>query len=184
MSTTSPEVLTGTYNLDPSHSRIGFSVRHAMVSKVRGTFHDAVGEGFFDASNPSASRFSVTIQAASIDTGNADRDTHLKSNDFFEMDTYPTITFTSTAVSGSDEQYTVTGDLTLKGITKSITFDLELSGPSKDPFGFERIGLEGSVQVNRKDWNLSWNAPLETGGVLIAEKVTLEFDIEATKVTA
>jgi polyisoprenoid-binding protein YceI len=182
MTTTSnPEVLTGTYTLDPTHSRVGFVARHAMVTKVRGSFNDITGEGFFDASNPAASKFSVTIQATSIDTRTADRDTHLKSNDFFEMDTYPTITFASTAVSGSGETYSVTGDLTLKGVTKSISFDLELSGPAKDPFGNERIGLEGSVQVNRKDWNLSWNAPLETGGVLIGEKVTLEFEVSAVK---
>lgn len=181
-STTSTDPRTGTYSLDPSHTRIGFVARHAMVTKVRGAFTDVTGSGTFDAGNPAASSFSATIQVASINTGNADRDNHLRTNDFFEPDTYPEITFASTAIEAAgDDTYRVTGDLTMKGVTKSIAFDLEVSGPAKDPFGNERIGLEGSVQVNRKDWNLSWNAPLETGGVLIGEKVTLEFDVSAIK---
>ena len=120
------------------------------------------------------------IQAASIDTRNADHDGHLRSNDFFDMDTYPEITFTSTAVSRTGtNDYDVTGDLTMKGVTKSITIPFEVSGPATDPFGATRIGLEGSVVVNRKDWGVNWNAALETGGVLISEKVTLEFEVSA-----
>jgi polyisoprenoid-binding protein YceI len=173
-------VATGTYTLDPSHSRVGFVARHAMVTKVRGAFNDVAGSGFLDAEDPTRSHLHVVIQAASIDTRNADRDGHLRGNDFFDMATYPEITFTSTSVSRTGAtEYAVTGDLTMKGVTKSITVPFELSGPAVDPFGATRIGLEGSVVVNRKDWGVNWNAPLETGGVLVSEKVTLEFEVSA-----
>lgn len=176
--------LTGTYVIDPTHTRIGFVARHAMVTKVRGAFNEVEGSGYFDADNPASSKLDVTIQAKSIDTRNADRDNHLRSNDFFDMDTYPTITFSSTGVEPKGgEVYTVTGDLTIKGVTKEISFDLELTGPARDPFGNDRIGLEGSAVVNRKDWGVTWNAPLETGGVLVSDKVTLEFEVSAIKQT-
>jgi polyisoprenoid-binding protein YceI len=180
--TTLQASITGTYALDATHSRIGFVARHAMVTKVRGSFHEFEGSGFFDADQPSNSKLAVTIQAASIDTRNADRDAHLRSNDFFDMDTYPTLSFTSTSVepAGSDV-YRVTGDLTIKGITKPVTLDLELSGTAVDPYGNTRLGLEGSTVINRKDWGVNWNAALETGGVLVGEKVTLEFEISAIK---
>jgi polyisoprenoid-binding protein YceI len=177
-----PIAASGTYTVDASHSRIGFVARHMMISKVRGSFNDFAGSGSFNADNPSASNLSLTIQATSIDTRNADRDAHLRSTDFFDMDTYPTITFASTAVSAVDaSNYKVTGDLTLRGITLPVTFDVEVSGNSKDPYGNIRLGLEGSTVINRKDWGVSWNAPLETGGVALGEKVTLEFEISAIK---
>jgi polyisoprenoid-binding protein YceI len=180
--TTTTTVQTGDYKVDASHTRIGFVARHAMVTKVRGAFKEFEGEGFFDAEDPTASKLHLTIKAASIDTGNADRDAHLRSNDFFEMDTYPEITFTSTSVEKvDDERYEVTGDLTLKGVTRPLTIPFELSGPVQDPWGNQRIGLEGRVQVNRKDWGLNWNVALEAGGILISEKVTLEFDVAAVK---
>ncbi len=173
---------TGTYTIDPSHTQLGFVARHAMVTKVRGSFNDIEGSGVFDADNPAASHFEVTIQAGSIDTRNADRDTHLRSNDFFDMENHPTITFTSTGVSASgDDTYNVVGDLTIRGVTKSISFDLELSGPARDAFGNTRIGLEGSTSVNRKDWDLNWNMPLDAGGLLVSEKVTLEFEVSAIR---
>jgi polyisoprenoid-binding protein YceI len=174
--------LTGTYAIDPTHSRIGFVARHAMVTKVRGSFNEFAGTGYFDADDPSNSRLEVTIQAASIDTRNADRDNHLRSNDFFDMENHPELTFVSTAVEKLDDtNFRVTGDLTIKGTTKPVTLDLEFTGSAKDPFGNQRIGLEGSTSVNRKDWGLTWNAPLETGGVLVSEKVTLEFEISAIR---
>lgn len=173
---------TGTYHVDASHSRIGFVARHAMVTKVRGSFNEFEGSGYFDAENPANSHLAIVIQAASIDTRNADRDGHLKSGDFFDMATYPTIGFTSTAVAGTgDGNYSVTGDLTIKDVTKSITFDLELGGTAVDPWGSTRLGLEGSAVINRKDWGVNWNAALEAGGVLVSEKVTLEFEISAVK---
>lgn len=177
---TAPTSLTGTYAVDATHSRIGFVARHAMVTKVRGSFNEFEGSGYFDAENPANSRLALTIQAASIDTRNADRDGHLKSNDFFDMETYPEITFASTAVEQVDaENYRVTGDLTIKDITKPVTVNFEYTGTAVDPFGNTRVGFEGKTTVNRKDWGISWNAALEAGGVLVGEKVTLEFEVSA-----
>jgi polyisoprenoid-binding protein YceI len=182
---TVPATLTGTYAIDPTHSRIGFVARHAMVTKVRGSFNEFEGSGYFDAENPAASHLALTIQAASIDTRNADRDGHLKSNDFFDMENYPEITFASTAVEQLDpETYRVTGDLTIKGVTKPVTVDFEYTGSATDPFGNHRIGLEGKTTVNRKDWGVNWNAALEAGGVLVSEKVTLEFEVSAIRTDA
>ena len=179
---TAPAQLTGTYTIDPSHSRIGFVARHAMVTKVRGSFNEFTGSGYFDAEDPSKSKVELTIQANSIDTRNADRDNHLRSNDFFDMENHPEITFVSTSVEKvDDETFRLTGDLTIKGVSKPVTVDLEYTGSAKDPFGNQRIGLEGSTQVNRKDWGLTWNAPLEAGGVLVSEKVTLEFEVSAIR---
>lgn len=182
MSDSTTAIATGTYNLDPTHTRIGFVARHAMVTKVRGSFHEFEGSGTYDADDPTRSTLSLTIKAASIDTGNSDRDNHLRSNDFFDMETYPEITFTSTGVERvSAEEYKVTGDLTIKGVTKSVTIDFEVSGPVQDPWGNTRIGLEGKTEINRKDWGVSFNAPLEAGGLLISDKINLEFDVAAVK---
>ena len=181
MNTVTAPAITGTYAIDPTHSRIGFAARHAMVTKVRGSFNQFEGAGFFDAETPANSRLEVTIQSASIDTRNADRDAHLRSNDFFDMESYPTIRFSSTEVASGGSAYRVTGDLTIKGVTKSITLDLELTGPAQDPYGNTRFGLEGSTVINRKDWGVNWNAALDAGGVLVSEKVTLEFEISAIK---
>ena len=183
--TTVPTTATGTYALDPSHSRIGFVARHAMVTKVRGSFNEFEGSGYFDAENPANSHLQLSIQAASIDTRNADRDGHLRSNDFFDMENYPQITFTSTGVEQVDaESYRVTGDLTIKGVTKPVTVDFEYTGTAVDPYGNTRIGFEGTTTVNRKDWGVSWNAALEAGGVLVSEKVTLEFEVSAIRTDA
>jgi polyisoprenoid-binding protein YceI len=180
--TTQQEQLTGTYTIDPSHSRLGFVARHAMVTKVRGGFNDFAGTFTIDGSDPAASRAELTIEAASIDTRNADRDAHLRSNDFFAMDTYPQLRFVSTAVEQlSATDYRVTGDLTLRGVTKPVTIELEYTGAAVDPWGNTRVGFEGATQINRKDWGVNWNTALEAGGVLVSEKVTLEFEISATK---
>ncbi|MGH9134051.1 MAG: YceI family protein, partial [Ilumatobacteraceae bacterium] len=176
--TATTDSVTGTYTIDPYHSRIGFVARHAMVTKVRGSFNEFEGSGYFDAEDPSKSHLQLTIQAASIDTRSADRDAHLRGNDFFDMEQYPEITFASTAVEATgDSTYRVTGDLTIKGVTKSVDTDFEYAGIAVDPFGNTRIGLDGSVVVNRKDWGVNWNAALEAGGVLVSEKVTLEFEV-------
>lgn len=177
-----PVDLTGDYTLDPTHTRLGFTARHAMVTKVRGAFNDFEGTITVDGENPSNSSAEVTIQAKSIDTRNADRDAHLRSNDFFDMDTYPEITFRSTEIEQlSDTEYRVTGDLTIKGTTKPVTIDFEYTGAATDPFGNQRIGFEGKTTVNRKDWGVNWNAALEAGGVLVSEKVDLVFDVSAIK---
>jgi len=181
---TVPTTLTGTYTIDPAHSRIGFVARHAMVTKVRGSFNEFDGSGYLDAANPANSKLELSIKAASIDTRNADRDAHLRSNDFFDMDTYPQITFTSTSVEPSgDSAYRVTGDLTIKGATRPVSIDFEYTGSAVDPYGNQRIGFEGTTTVNRKDWGVNWNAALEAGGVLVSENVTLEFDVSAIRST-
>jgi polyisoprenoid-binding protein YceI len=174
--------LTGTYTLDASHSRIGFVARHAMVTKVRGSFNEFEGTAVLDGSNPAASSAELTITAKSIDTRNGQRDEHLRSNDFFAMDEYPTITFTSTgARQTSDGEFELTGDLTIKDVTKAVTIPFTYEGSATDPYGNLRVGFEGSVVINRKDWGVNWNAGLEAGGVLVGEKITLEFEVSAIK---
>jgi polyisoprenoid-binding protein YceI len=174
--------LTGTYTIDPAHTRIGFVARHAMVTKVRGAFNEFTGTAVLDGANPANSRVEVTIQAASIDTRNAQRDGHLRGNDFLAMEEYPQITFVSTGVRQAGEStFEVTGDLTIKGVTNAITIPFEFEGAATDPFGNERVGFEGSVAINRKDYGVTWNAALEGGGVLVSDKVTLEFEVSAIK---
>lgn len=173
--------LTGTWTLDPSHTRIGFVARHAMVTKVRGGFNEFEGAAQV-ADDFSQSTVEVTIQAASIDTRNADRDGHLRSGDFLDLETYPTIAFRSTSIEATGgNDFEVTGDLTIKDVTKSVTIPFEFEGAATDPFGNLRAGFEGSVAINRKDYGILWNAALETGGVLVSDKVTLEFEVSAIK---
>ena len=181
MTTTAP-TLTGTYTLDAAHSTIGFVARHARVTKVRGAFTDFTGTAVLDFDDPSRSRAEVTIQVAGIDTRNAQRDEHLRTNDFFDAATYPEITFVSTAAEKvDDENFRLTGDLTIKGVTKSVAIDFEFTGEVADPWGNQRVGFEGRATVNRKDWGVNFNAALEAGGVLVSEKIALEFDISAIK---
>lgn len=178
--TTVGTALDGTYTIDAAHSRVGFSARHAMVTTVRGQFNEFEGTATFDAANPAASSAQVVIKTASIDTHQADRDGHLRSDDFFAAETYPEIRFVSTAATLVDaETWELTGDLTIKDVTKPVTITFEYTGSATDPFGNQRVGFEGGVTVNRKDWGLTWNAALETGGVLVSEKVKLEFDVSA-----
>lgn len=179
MTTSTSQLLSGTYTVDASHSRIGFSARHAMVTKVRGTFNDFQATATIDVDNPAASTAQVTLQVASVDTRNEQRDGHLRTNDFFEAETYPTISFASTKVERDGDTWRVTGDLTIKATTKPVTIDFEFTGAATDPFGNQRVGFEGSTVINRSDWGVTWNAPLEAGGVLVSEKVTLEFELSA-----
>jgi polyisoprenoid-binding protein YceI len=175
--------ITGDYTLDVSHTRLGFSARHAMVTTVRGQFQDYTGHAHIDTANPAASKVEVTIQAGSIDTGNADRNGHLVSPDFFDVANNPELTFVSTEVErhsdSGETTWVITGDLTIKGVTKPVTIEFEQTGSARDPFGNLRVGFEGSTAINRKDWGLTWNAALETGGVLVSERVKLDFDISA-----
>ncbi|HBY21922.1 MAG: YceI family protein [Propionibacteriaceae bacterium] len=174
--------LSGTYVLDPSHSTIGFSARHAMVTKVRGAFTNVAGTAVVDGGNPAASTIEVTIQADSFDTGQADRDGHVKSADFLDVANFPTLTFKATDIAiTDDETVRVTGDLTIKGVSHSVTIDLEYNGSAKDPFGNERVGFEGEADIKRSDWGLTWNAALETGGFLVSDKIELKLDISAIK---
>jgi polyisoprenoid-binding protein YceI len=175
--------LTGKYVVDPAHSRVGFVARHAMVSKVRGSFNEFEGSGYLDAANPAKSSLELSIKAASIDTRSPDRDAHLRSNDFFDMEKYPEIRFASTTVEQLNEtDYRITGDLTIKGVTKPVTFQVSYYGDAVDPYGNRRIGLEGKTTVNRKEWGVNWNAALEAGGVLVSENVTIEFEASAIQV--
>jgi polyisoprenoid-binding protein YceI len=173
--------LAGTWTLDPSHSRVGFVARHAMVTKVRGSFNEF--EGNVEVPGElSDGKVALTINTASIDTRSEQRDGHLRSGDFLAIDEFPQITFNSTAVTPvADDAFELTGDLTIKGVTRSVTIPFEFGGAAIDPFGNVRAGFEGSVTVNRKDYGITWNAALETGGVLVSEKVRLEFEISAIK---
>ncbi|WP_037582476.1 YceI family protein [Phaeacidiphilus oryzae] len=174
--------LTGDYTVDPSHTTLGFVARHAMVTNVKGSFTDFTGTLHLDGTDPSKSTASFDVQMASIETGSPDRDGHLKSADFFKIDEFPTMTFRSTsAESLGGEDYRITGDLSILGTTKPISIDLEYSGAAKDPFGNERVGFEGTATINRSEWGLSWNAALETGGVLVSDKIKLTFDISAIR---
>jgi polyisoprenoid-binding protein YceI len=179
--TTAINDITGDYTIDPAHTRLGFVARHAMVTKVRGNFDQFTGTAHVDTANPAASKVELTIDAASVKTGNPDRDGHLQSADFFGAQDNPQITFSSTEVSRDGATWTVTGDLTIKGVSKSVTIDFDEVGSAQDPFGNTRVGFEGGTTVNRSDWGLSFNAALETGGVLVSEKIKLEFDISAIK---
>jgi polyisoprenoid-binding protein YceI len=174
--------LSGEYAIDPAHTTLGFTARHAMVTKVRGHFKEFQGSIHIDADNPSNSSATVTIEAKSIDTGNDQRDAHLRGNDFLDLDTYPEIAFVSTrATRTGDATFDLTGDLTIRGVTKPVTLGVEFTGTAVDPFGNQRIGFEGSTVINRKDWGINWNAALEAGGVLVSEKVTLEIEVSAIK---
>lgn len=165
----------GTFAIDASHSRVGFSARHAMVTKVRGSFNDYSGSAVVA---DGAATITIEINAASIDTRSADRDGHLQSPDFFDVASFPKITFTSTSVKDSgSENISVTGDLTIKDVTKPMTIEFEYTGTATDPFGNVRYGFEGVSEINRKDFGLTWNAALETGGILVSENIKLEFEI-------
>ncbi|MEV0917783.1 YceI family protein [Streptomyces sp. NPDC049967] len=177
--------LTGDYTIDPSHSSIGFTVRHAMVTNVRGSFGEHEGSLKLDGSNPAGSAVSIDVKIASVDTGIADRDGHLVSGDFFDAEKFPLMTFRSTSTDqlGGDK-YRVTGDLTIKDVTRPLAIDLEFNGSATDVYGNERVGFEGGTEILRSDWGLTWNAALETGGVMVSDKVKLNFDISAIKAAA
>jgi polyisoprenoid-binding protein YceI len=152
-----------------------------MVTKVRGQFGAFTGTATIDAATPSSSKVDLSIDVASIETGSADRDGHLKSGDFFDAEANPEITFVSTRVERDGDDWDVTGDLTIKGVSRPVTIGFESTGSARDPFGNLRVGFEGATTINRKDWGLSWNAALETGGVLVSEKIKLEFDVSAIR---
>ncbi|MFB6484206.1 YceI family protein [Streptomyces virginiae] len=174
--------LTGDYVIDPAHSSIGFTVRHAMVTNVRGAFTDHEGTLHLDGADPARSTASIDVKIASVDTGIADRDGHLRSGDFFDAETFPLMTFRSTeARQLGGDAYRITGELTIKDVTRPLSIDLEFNGSATDPYGNERVGFEGSTEILRSDWGLTWNAALEAGGVMVSDKVKLTFDISAIK---
>ena len=183
MATTSTPAPTVTWNLDPAHSHAEFKVKHMMISNVKGSFHGLSGTLTEHTVDASLSSIDATIDVSTVDTGDAQRDGHLKSGDFFDTEAFPSMTFKSVQVEKKDEEeFAVTGELTLHGITKQVTFSVEgPSAPGKDPWGNTRIGLSATTKINRKDFGLSWNAALETGGVLVGEDVTLALEIQFIK---
>jgi polyisoprenoid-binding protein YceI len=174
--------LTGDYDLDPAHTRIGFAAKHAMVTTVRGAFKEFTGEAHLDAENVANSSARIEIQAASIDTGNADRDNHVRNSDFLEVEKYPTISFVSTgAEQNSEDEFVLHGNLTIKETTKPVSITFEKTGEGDDPWGNYRVGFEGKTVINRNDYGVSFNMPFGKGSVVVGEKVTLEFDIAAVR---
>ena len=173
-----PTQLTpGTWTLDASHSQVGFSVRHAGISKVRGHFSDVegtltVGETLEESS------LNVDVKIASIDTRNEGRDEHLRSADFFDAESFPTMTFTSLRATGAGEDWTLIGELSIKGVSHEVELEVEYNGVATDPFGAHRAGFSATATISRKEWGLTWNAALETGGVLVSDKIKLELEAE------
>jgi polyisoprenoid-binding protein YceI len=171
----------GTYALDASHSEVGFAVRHLMVSKVRGRFSDVAGT-IEIGENPFDSSVSVTIGTASVDTRDEQRDGHLRSGDFFDAEAWPTMTYQSRSVREAGKgRYVVDGDLTIKGVTRSVPLELTFEGGAADPWGGLRIGFSAKAELDREDFGLSWNQALETGGVVVGKKVSIEIEAEAIK---
>jgi len=180
--TTALDDVTGNYTVDVAHTRIGVRARHAMVTTVRGAFTDFSGTAHLDAATPAASNVSLRIATASIDTGTPDRDAHLRSPDFLDVERYPEMVFTSTRVEQVDDDvYRVTGDLTIKQVTRPVSVDFTLTGSARDPFGNTRVGFEGALSIRRSDWELTWNTVLDTGGVLVSDRIQVEFDVSAIK---
>jgi polyisoprenoid-binding protein YceI len=178
---TFPAELTGTWAIDESHSTVGFAVKHAVVATTRGKFTSYSGGATIDAANPESSSLWVEIDAASVDTGNEQRDGHLKSADFWNAEANPKITYKSNTVKVDGDTIITSGDLTIGTVTHPVDVEWEFGGVAKDPWGNTKAGFEGSATINRKDWGITWNAALETGGFLIADKVKLVLEIEAGK---
>jgi len=173
-----PGYVAGTWNIDAVHSEVGFSVRHMMVSKVRGRFTTFSGQ-LVTGENPLDSAVTAEIDLASINTGSEQRDGHIRSADFFEVETYPTMTYRSTGVRLHGGDYVLDGDLTLKGVTRNVPMTLELNGFGPDPFGGTRAGFTATGEINRRDFNVNFSAPMETGGAVVADKISLHLEIEA-----
>lgn len=179
--TTATAVRPAVWSIDPTHTDVAFAVRHMGLSTVRGRF-DAVEGTIRTGEDDAPTSIDVTIETASIRTGPADRDAHLRSADFFDADANPTIRFVSTAVEARGEgRYAVTGDLTMAGRTRSVVLDAEIGQPIRDPFGLTRRAATASARINRKDWGLSWNQVLEAGALLVSEQVQIELDVQATQ---
>ncbi|MBH1933933.1 YceI family protein [Streptomyces sp. AV19] len=177
--------LTGDYTIDPAHSSIGFTVRHAMVTNVRGAFTEHEGTLRLDGADPSRSGAALDVRIASVDTGIKDRDAHLLGDDFFSAEKFPLMTFRSTAAEAlGGDRYRISGDLTIKDVTRPLSIDLEFNGAATDVYGSERVGFEGSAEILRSEWGLTWNAALEAGGVMVSDKVKLTFDISAVRTAA
>jgi polyisoprenoid-binding protein YceI len=173
-----PGYVAGTWTIDPVHTEIGFSVRHMMVSKVRGKFTKFDGD-IVTAANPLDSRATTVIDLSSIDTGNGQRDDHLRSADFFDIANTPTMTYRSTGIRQDGDDYVVDGELTLRGVTREVPLKVELNGFCPDPSGGTRAGFSATGEINRRDFGVNWNTAIEAGGVVVGDKVTLHLEVEA-----
>ncbi len=171
---------TGTWTIDPTHTVVGFMAKHLMVTKVRGSFKTFSGT-ITVGDTPEASSVEVTIDAASIDTGTADRDNHLRTGDFLDAENFPTITFVSTSVRANGSDYSVDGDLTIRDTTKPVTLEMSFDGTATDPWGNTKAAFTATTSINREDWGLTWNVPLETGGLLVSKDVKIEIEVQAAK---
>jgi polyisoprenoid-binding protein YceI len=170
------------WKIDPSHTRVGFSVRHMMIATVHGQFENVSGTVDFNEDQPSRSSLDVQIEAASLNTRDANRDAHLRSADFFDVENHPYLTFKSTKVEVVDDAHgRITGDLTIRGLTRRVVLDTEYNGTVKSPWGSYSAGFTATAKINRKDWNLNWNVALEAGGVLVGDTVTITIEAELVK---
>jgi len=181
--TTYPAELTGTWEIDAAHSTVGFAAKHAMIATTRGHFTTFTGGATIDAETPENSTAWLEIDSSTVVTGVEQRDSHLRSADFWDSENNPTITFRSTGAKLDGDELVLTGDLTIKGVTHAVDVVWEFNGIAKDPFGNTKAGFDGTANVNRKDWGLNWNAALETGGFLVSDKIKLVLEIEANKVS-
>jgi polyisoprenoid-binding protein YceI len=171
----------GTWTVDPAHSTVGFVARHMMITKVHGHFTDFDGRVTV-AEDPTASRVTANVRLASVDTGSEDRDAHLRSPDFFDVEAHPEMTFRSTAVRADGDAFRLDGDLTIADVSHPVSFALEFDGLGRDPWGNRKAGFTATTELNRKDWGLAWNVALETGGLLVSERIRIELDIQLVKV--
>ncbi len=174
--------VSGTWTIDPAHSHLGFAARHAMVTTVRGSFTEFDGTLHLDGDEPARSYAEVTIQAASFESGNDQRDGHVRGADFLDVENHPTLTFRSTGVRAKGGDYVLAGDLTIRGTSRPVEIAVELEGLGNDPFGNERVGFSGTTQISRKDFGLTWNVALESGGLLVSDKVAITLDVSAIRV--
>ncbi|MBI5090462.1 MAG: YceI family protein [Actinobacteria bacterium] len=175
-----PGLTPGTWRVDPSHSTIGFVARHLMVTKVRGRFESFDGT-LTVGDDPLQSKVEASVDMKSVSTGDAGRDGHLVGDDFFDVDQYPTMQFTSTSITPDGGDYALHGDLTIKGVTKPVTFALEFEGVATDPWGNAKAAFSASTEINRRDFGLDWNVALDQGGMLVSEKIKVELDVQAVK---
>lgn len=175
-----PTLTAGTWAVDPSHSSVSFSVRHLMVSKVRGRFGAFTGT-IEIGDDLLASSLQASVELTSVNTDDEGRDAHLRGADFFDVEQFPTMSFVSTGLTAKGDGYALSGDLTIKGVSRPVTFALDFEGVSTDPWGNTKAGFSAETEINRKEWGLEWNVALETGGLLVGEKVKIQLDIEAAR---
>ena len=170
------------WKLDPTHSLVEFSAKHLMITTVKGRIADVVGTIYTDEKDPKKSSVEATLRAASLDTRTDQRDQHLRSADFLNAEVYPEITFRSTRIEGDKENFKLTGDLTIRDVTKPVTLDVQFEGKTKDPWGGERVGFSGTGKIDRRDFGLTWNQALETGGVVVGNEIKINLEMQAVKV--